>query len=514
MKYAKSLIVIPGLTIVAAGLIMYGCSLKKQKSNKQHPNLLFVFTDQQSYDMLGREGNPQVLTPNLDKLAQDGIYFRYAVSNYPLCTPMRAMLLTGKPPLENGCWENDLPLLIENGTTFGEALDKAGYETAWIGKWHLYGGETRDTGIPPGKNRHGFDGTFLTNNVTVDFSPENCFYWNDANEKVYFKDVFRDHPWELEAQTRQAESWLKNYSGDKPFGLFVSWHPPHDFIGDGCPDIPGRQYNYDVSVLDSSLIDPYKAMDIVLRPDVRDDTIMVNCRKEQYRNYMAMVTACDNSVGRLIKILKEKGEYDNTLIVFTSDHGDMLGSHGANMPKAKPQDYAIRIPLIMSWINGLPINHESHLMIGTLDLMPSLLGLIGINTPDPVQGMDLSKAILNGDDDAVKSVPIFVYAKNAWKGVYTRDWTYAEAMKGNPAEDPGAESDVLFNHVNDPAQMHNLFNNTDYLEIQQNLADLTHQWMAKFDDKGYSADDFYRVMPRDEWKMNYTRRPVDIMNQR
>jgi arylsulfatase A-like enzyme len=487
----------------------YSCS----KPAKQ-PNLLFVFTDQQSFDMLGVAGNSQVLTPNLDQLAGEGVHFTNAISNCPICSPYRGMLMSGQHPLYNGCWTNDTPLLPDNGLTFAQALGQAGYETAYIGKWHLYGGGTRDTGIPKGKNRHGFDGTFLTNNCHVDYRPESCFYWNDEGEKVFFQDVYEDEPWELEAQTRQAEEFLSTQDGTKPFALFVSWHPPHDYGGgDADPNLPGHQYSYDVDVLDPQLIEPYKNTDIKLRPDVLAGTEGETGRKEQYRNYMAMVTACDHSVGRLIEKLKEKGVYENTLVVFTSDHGDMIHSFNAKKPKQYPQDYSLRVPLIMRWEKGLKKHRKSDLLIGAMDIMPTILSLLGIETPREVQGKDLSNAIVNGDDDAVESVPIFMFIGKGWRGVYTRDWTYAKSLNPEKSIHEGVETNVLFSRQNDPGQLNNLFDNKDYSGIQKDLAGMTHDWMDQFGDEGYAMDDFAKLYKEQnfDWWRNYTQRPIDVL---
>jgi arylsulfatase A-like enzyme len=512
-KEMKSKIII--LLICSLIVGVWGCSRPAEQ-----PNLLFVFTDQQSYDMLGVAGNSQVLTPNLDRLAGEGVHFTNAISNCPICSPYRGMLMSGQHPLYNGCWTNDLPLLPDNGLTFAQALGQAGYETAYIGKWHLYGGGTRDMGIPKGKNRHGFDSTFLTNNCTVDFRPGSCFYWNDEGEKVFFKDVYEDNPWELEAQTRQAESWLENYVEDKPFAMFVSWHPPHNHhyrgAEDPCPNVSMRKPLYDVSVLDPSLIEPYLDMDIKLRPGFEDTPDIDACRKEIYRNYMAMVTACDHSVGRLIDKLKEKGVYENTLVVFTSDHGDMITSFDSKKPKQYPQDYSLRVPLIMRWEKGLLNHRKSDLLVGAMDMMPTILGLLGIEIPEKVQGKDLSGAILSGDDDAVKSVPIFMFIGNGWRGVYTRDWTYAHSLNPEESIHEGVETNVLFSRRDDPGQLNNLFENEDFSGIQKDLAGLTHDWMDRFGDEGYAQDDFIELYREQNfnWRKNYTQRPIDVLKNR
>ncbi len=481
------------------------------------PNLLFVFTDQQSYDMLGVAGNSQVLTPHLDQLAEEGVYFQHAISSCPICSPYRGMLMSGQHPLYNGCFTNDVPLLPDNGLSFAQALGQAGYETAYVGKWHLYGGGIRNTGIPKGKNRHGFDGTFLTNNCHVDYRPEACFYWNDAGEKVFFKDVYEDAPWELEAQTRQAEEFLSTQDGSKPFALFVSWHPPHDYGGtDADPKLPGHQYNYNVDVLDPELIEPYKNTDIKLRPGVPARTEMEAVMKEQYRNYMAMVTACDQSVGRLIEKLKEKGVYENTLVVFTSDHGDMIHSFDAKKPKQYPHDYSLRVPLIMHWEKGFQQHRESELLVGAMDMMPTILGLMGIDIPEGVQGKDLSLPILEGDDDAVESVPIFMFIGNGWRGVYTKEWTYAKSLDPEESIHENVETNVLFSRSDDPGQLNNLFGDEGFSEIQKDLTGLTNDWMEQFEDEGYATNDFVRIYQEQNfnWKENYTQRPIDVLKNK
>jgi arylsulfatase A-like enzyme len=478
-------------------------------------NLLVILTDQHSYDMLSSMGNSQVKTPNIDSLAKNGVLFKNSVSNYPVCTPMRGMLLTGMHPFYNGTWKNDVPLLPKKIITFAEVLKEQNYNTGYIGKWHLFGGGERDLPILPGENRHGFE-TLLTDNVTVDFSAERSFYWNDAGDKIFFKDVYEDNPWELEAQTRQAEGWLNDKAKNKnPFALFVSWHPPHDFIGDGCTNVPGRQHNYNVKELDGTLIDPYAYMEIVLRPDLRNikDEELIKCRKEQYRNYMAMVTACDNMVGRLVKKLKEEGVYENTLIVFTSDHGDMLGSHNTHMPKRAPHDYSVRVPLILSGKNIKQKNTESELLIGTIDLMPTILGIINIPIKDARHGLNLSDAIQKGDEDTVEYQPIFTLTGHNWRGVYTKDWTYSSSMYTKDGLDQNLETNVLFDHKKDAGQLVNLYKDENYKEVKQSLKEMVNQWVQEYNIKDYTSKDLLKVNNLEWYQKNYTKRPIDILNK-
>ncbi len=481
----------------------------------KRPNLLFVLTDQQSFDMINAT-NPQLHTPVLNELARQGVRFDRVISNAPVCTPYRGMLMSGQHPLYNGCLTNDVPLLPTSNDRFAHVLNRAGYETAYIGKWHIYGGGGRDTGIPPGPNRQGFDGTFLTNNVDVNYRPDACFYWDDANHKIHFKDIYPDKPWELEAQTRQAEEWFGRRNQAKPFALFVSWHPPHDFAGDGCPDLPGRQYNYNVADLDPALIKPYANQDIRVRPGSPVDPQMKGCQENQYRNYMAMITACDTMVGRLIAQLKQQGVYDDTLLVFTSDHGDMLGSHGAQTPKTVPQDYSMRVPMIMRWPGQLAAGTTTDLMVSALDIMPTILGLLDLPIPAVVQGKNLAAAIRHSDRTVVESVPIFMYpGSGAWRGVYTKEWTYArglasESMRG------GVVINILYHHQNDPAQLNNLFGHPDHAAIQAELEAQTQIWMKRFGDRNFTWAEMEAAVKKTglpSWRENYAHRPIDVMNR-
>jgi arylsulfatase A-like enzyme len=255
-------------------------------------------------------------------------------------------------------------------------------------------------------------------------------------------------------------------------------------------------------------------MDIVLRPDVEMDSVLIKYRKEQYRNYMAMITACDESFRRLMVVLKKKNLYDNTLIVFTSDHGDLLGTHVGKVPKFTPHDYSMRIPLIISGNDLLPQNQISKLLIGVLDFMPTVLELLNIDIPNTVQGKNLSEDIQKGNDDAVNSIPLFAY-NASWRGVYTKDWTYAEHLGGAEELWQWDNNNVLYRHDNDQGQLNNLFENKKYKGIQDSFKTLTYDWMDVFEDKGYTQKDFRSVYREgwEGWAKNYAHRPIDLLKK-
>ncbi len=448
----------------------------------EKPNLLFVFSDQQSFDMLGCAGNPQIKTPNLDAFSREGIRFAHAVANCPVCTPCRSMLITGRHPLHNNCFGNDRRMLNreEIGPGFGDALRDAGYRMGYVGKWHLYGGK-RDRPIPPGPDRHGFDDLFLSNNCHVNYHPDHSFYWSDNGEKVMFEK------WEAAGQTEQALAFLDACTEDKPFCLFVSWHAPHNHAGGNREDYWG----FDAPEAFKAL---YNEDEIVPREHLPNTAQ----NRRMTLGYYALCSAVDHHFGQLMKKLEEKGLAENTLVVFTADHGENFGSHASRTHKGTPQDVSVRVPLLMRLPGVIPAEHVSQLLIGMLDMPCSLLGLMGHEVPSNWQGLDLSEAILNRDNHAVDSVPLFHFSPS-WRGVYTHRYTLAmENIERTPDVNKRFGCDlfkkrktvpnynVLYDREEDPLQRNNLINETEHLDKIWELTQLTHAWCAKFNDPFYS----------------------------
>jgi arylsulfatase A-like enzyme len=460
------------------------------------PNLLFVFTDQQSFDMLGCYGNQQVQTPNLDKLAAGGVRFEYCISSTPVCTPYRGMLLSGQHPLKNGAFSNDACMLPGNGNYFGEVtmahvLGEAGYRTGYVGKWHIYGGQ-RDRPVPAGPYRYGFDDVFLSNNCTLDFAPDVAFYYDQhTGEPVKFNQ------WEVYGQTQQAEQFIEESSQDQPWALFVSWHPPHDHTGLRYTTLPELEALYDPDT-------------IKLRPSMSDTPEV----RRKFAGYMAMITGCDIAFGRLMDTLKEQGMDDNTVVVFTSDHGDLHGAHGRPWAKSFPEDESCRVPLLIHYPEKLK-PRSSELLVGTLDLMPTLLGLMNLPIPDTCDGQDLTPHIQAGNDDAVASVPLFYFIPS-WRGVFTKDFTYS---KRGPTSGPSdMEWNTLYDRKADPYQLTNRYYDEDYAAKREELEQLTNQWLARFDDPFLNGYELVKRLgfasPELHGKGNTCRlpgRPVDVL---
>jgi len=387
-----------------------------------------------------------------------------------------------------------MQMLPGNDNHFDEMLRDAGYRMGYIGKWHLYGG-LRGRPIPPGPLRYGFDHEFFSNNCTLQFGANAAFFWDRNNRRVKLGK------WEPDGQTDQAIAFIDRHAGKQPFALFVSWHPPHNWAG-GYPAPPEYE----------KLYDPAK---IRLRPSCADTP---RSRKE-CRGYMALCTNIDGNFGRLMKKLDDKGIRDNTLVVYTSDHGDLLRSHGIHdWHKSVPEHVSSRVPLILRWPGRLS-PRVSDMLVGTMDLMPTLLGLLGIQPPETCQGSNYAGALKEGKDQATEAAPLFFWGeKSDWRGVYTHRYTYA-------FEPVGATRgvNVLYDRQEDPHELKNLFTSPDHRKVRKQMHALTRTLMAKFRNAHVPFDTAKRmiyvdpVAARARWSPHAAKsgalkgRPVDLL---
>lgn len=481
--------IIKQIAIAVSGL----CLLTSAAPKRNKPNLVFIFSDQQTFDMLGCYGNKQIKTPHLDEFSKQGVRFTHCFSNSPICTPFRGMLMSGQQSLYNGAFVNDKPLVPGHGKKFAEVLRDAGYNTAYVGKWHLQGGD-RDRPIPKGEMRYGFDELFATNNCHVDFRAGKCFYWSEAGQKVFFDK------WEVYGQTDQALAYLDTRKDAvKPFALFVSWHPPHDW-GKFKGEDSLMHYRYDAP---DELMAMYHRDSLKTRPGIKNTPD----RRRMLHGQMAMSTGVDIAFGQLMEKLRQLKLDTNTIVVFTSDHGDMLEFDDAIVPKQYPHDYSCHIPFMIRWPGKVEAGSKTGLLFSALDMMPSILGLMGLDVPNECQGKDLSKAILTHNENAVEYVPIWLYEANSWRGVITKEYTFA--TKRGATE--GSLHSVLFDRKNDPYQLNNLFADPKMAPVKEKLWKLTQEWMAKYNDRFWQYSDFMKAATQDQWNNSPYIRPVDIL---
>ncbi len=421
--------------------ILMSCKAQKKKNS---PNILILLADEWRAQAVGYASDPNVKTPNLDRLAAMSANFQNAVSCMPVCTPFKASLMTGQRPLTNGVFMNDV-LLDTNATTIAKVLDKNGYQTGLIGKWHL-DGQYRLSYTPPGGRRQGFQ-YWKAVNCDHNYN-HSVYYFNDDTTLHYWKG------YDAIAESKDAIKYIQDHAHkEQPFFLELSWGTPHNPYHT-APEKYKEMY-------DSSKIE--------LRPNVPDS--MQKSARYDLAGYYAHISAIDDMVGQILGQLKKEGILDNTIILFTSDHGDLMGSHGYYR-KQQPYDESISVPMLFYYRGKNGIKQGDYkAMIGSEDIMPTLLGLSGVKIPITVEGVDFSKYLQGKEKDPKDSVSIITCIqpfgewsrKNGgreYRGIRTPSYTYVCDLKG-----PW----LLFDNVNDPYQMNNLVDNKEFCGLQSRL---------------------------------------------
>ena len=452
--------------VVGTASIESCARIRQRESSTRSPNILFVFADQMRASSAGWMGNDQVRTPNLDRFARSGIIFDNAVSCCPVCTPYRASLLTGLYPLRNGLLLNDVRLRTDL-PTIAAVLKSAGYDTGYVGKWHLDGNK-RGGFTPPGPRRQGFD-FWAAANCTHAYL--HSHYYRDDPTPVWIEGYDADH------QTDLAIEYARSHGGDRPFCLFVSWGPPHD---------------------------PYQAMPKEYKTfDPREIRLPPNCADEQrwredIAGYYSHVEALDRDFARLLAALDQSGRADDTIVVFTSDHGDMLGSQG-KQKKQKPWDESVHVPFVLRYPRRVAPGRRTDVPINVADIMPTLLGLAGVAAPRRLEGADLSGVVLGRKTEGPTSAFLanlcpFGEPVPEWRGIRTGRYTYVCTRTG-----PW----LLFDNRSDPCQLTNLVEASSHRAVREDLGRELKQWLDRTGDRFLPREDYwkqfgYAVSPRGE----------------
>ncbi len=457
-------------------------ALASQGAQDSRPNILFLFPDQLRAQALGCMGNTDVKTPHMDRLASQGLLMENTLANTPVCCPARANILTGNYAHRNGMIANDLRLR-ESHVTLAETLGDAGYRTGFVGKWHLDGGRRLPGFIPPGPRRQGFQF----------WAANECSHSHFKGQ--YFRDTDRPIPFdkfEPEVWTDLGIEFLNGAASDKrPFFLTVQMGPPHD------PYIAPPEY--------SRLYDPAR---IRMRPNWRETAGMPG--PKQIAEYYAMTTAVDEQIGRIVARLDEMGLRENTIVMVSSDHGDMLGSQGLPL-KRKPWEESIHIPGIMRYPKRVKAGRRSDALFTHVDFAPTLLGLCGVKPQAAMQGSDLSRVITGesrgGPDSAFFQIFGPYHAgkvTEGWRGVRTRRYMYARHEKS-----PW----VLYDLRKDPYELRNLVDEPASQAVRQDMErrlsgwmkqtgdSWSYNWSAPYEDGGrlYRHETFYTLEDYEQW---------------
>ena len=400
---------------------------------RRRPNVLFVFSDSHRASSLGCYGDAQLRTPVLDGLAAEGARYEACVSNTPQCRPYRASLMSGSLAhhtgvlaqksdvnfgLEGRQWNpRELPLL-------GETFAAAGYRCGYIGKWHL-----GDPQVGPGPLRFGFDDGWWIATDPHDYT--DVTYYTGKSDVFTAQGRFRPS-----AETGLAADFIRESAAPgadgaepPPWLLMVSWGPPHS------PFEPPNRWRID---------EPRTPLPNV-PPEVRDEI-----QDALLPRYDGLIEAIDELFARLLKVLGNLGLAEDTIVVYTSDHGQLLGSHG-QIGKNVPWSESSRVPMIVRWPGVVPPGTELHEPFGTPDILPSLCGLAGLEVPTGIDGVDLSGPLRGEDETADRAAYLTGHDLRdfapSWKGLRTSRYLYARSQ---------AAPWLLYDLAEDPYELNNL----------------------------------------------------------
>lgn len=507
--------------LLASGFVVYafaGCQQDAvQEKDKEKPNIIVILTDDQRYDYLGCTGNEFIQTPNIDGLAEKGILFSQAYMTSPLCMPSRANLFTGQytryhsvdfssnTAMAGESWMQTYPMLLKQN----------GYHVGYLGKNH----------VPVGPN--GWFDDYMKN--TFDY-----WYGNQDQPKFYPKDEFKQYH-NARANTQieildegmqnflgqndcfaGADSFLRETPGDKPFLLCVNFNVPHS-AGTGTmeqrltdPQLYRTAYRdkKDNLPMVENYIETNGAPPLLPKELLPDDygykdydyTKQKETMQEQMVRVMQTISGVDQFVGNLVAKLKEKGILENTIIIFTSDHGIFFGENGLR-GKTFLYDNGMHVPLII-FDPGLPSNRKGQKIkefaLG-VDIAPTILDAAGIAVPDFMQGKSLIP-LMRGEKIEWRQ-DFFCENNMVWQkyprmeGVRSKKWKYIRYFENVSSDIPFADRleasikgekpiyEELFDLENDPLEANNLSDDPDYKEklekMRSRCRELVKQWRTE-----------------------------------
>lgn len=442
--------------------------MNTEKDKTRKPNVIWIMADQLRAQALGCSGDPNARTPNIDNLAAMGVHFTQALSGSPMCCPARGSIMTSE--YSHNCVPGHEYQLDPSSKTIASVFNEAGYHTAYFGKWHLDGfyedeGRAAMHIIPP-ERRGDFQywAAYENNNSQYD-----CWVHGGEGETAFHYQL---PGFETDALTDLLIDYCKDTGAsdvEQPFFAVLSVQPPHN------PYIAPEEFRKN-----------YNSGNIMLRPNVPDIPEVKERAKIDLAGYYAMIENLDWNVGRIISALKEQGIYEDTHIIFFSDHGDMHGSQG-HFRKTSPFEESIRVPFIISGEKAFydrgtgqvsaPLNH--------VDIAPTTLGLCGIEVPSWMKGTDYSHYRLSGnarEDEPTSAFMEFVIptghedsVDKPWRGIVTTDgWKYA-CFEG--------VSWLMFDLNQDPYEQRNLAHDPAYKQKRLELQEELQMWLDRTGDQ-------------------------------
>ena len=435
-------------------------------------NIIFYFTDQQRWDTCGCFGQPLDITPNLDALAREGVKFDNAFSPQPVCGPCRALFQTGKYPTETGCFRNNI-MLPAGVKTLGRYIEEAGYETAYIGKWHLASdGELEKpptidhtvTAIPR-ELRGGYTGFWRAADV-LEFTSHGYdgFVFDEHGQRVDFKGYRAD------CINDMALEFLDGYTGEKPFFMTVSQIEPH--------------HQNDRRHYEGPEGSKERFKNFILPEDLK---ALGGNAAEEYPDYLGQCASLDENLGRLVAKLKEKGLYENTVIIFASDHGSHFLTrnrdehlNGYDDYKRSCHDACLHVPLVIAggpYRGGRTVEE----LVSTASLPKTILALAGVDVGGAMIGENLLDVVEKKSDNRPNEIFAQISESRVGRCIRTARYTYsvyAPGVNGGAAaaSDRYAD-DFLYDMDQDPHQLNNVVADPAYAQVKAELRKRLLDWI-------------------------------------
>lgn len=459
------------------------------EGDAKQPNILFIFSDDHAFQAISAYGHKLNKTPNIDRIANEGMRFNRCLVTNSICGPSRAVILTGKYSHLNGFYNNTNSRFDGSQTTFPKLLRKAGYQTAIVGKWHLVSAPT------------GFDYWEILPGQGQYYNPPMLRYGQKVQHKGYTTDVITD----------RALEWLKSRDPSKPFLLMCQHKAPHrewepntkyleeydreypepetlfdDYAGRGVAEktqdmtIAKTMNDKDLKFMPPPQLTPkqraewdayYVPSNEKFRQAKLTGRDLVRWKYQRYmHDYLACIASVDESVGRLLDYLKQAGLEQNTIVVYSSDQGFYLGEHGW-FDKRWIFEQSLRTPLLVRWPGVVKPNSRNDDLVSNLDFAETFLEAAGVEVPDEVQGRSLVN-ILKGQtpDDWRKSLYYHYYEYPGPHDVRRHFGVVTDRFKLVHFYEPDVDYWELFDRKNDPHELASVYGQSKYADHQKALS--------------------------------------------
>ena len=407
----------------------------------ERPNVIVFFTDQQRWDTTGVHGNRSGLTPNFDRMATYATHVARSFTVQPVCGPSRACMQTGAFATQSGCYRNGIPL-AEDAPTLARSFREAGYRTGYIGKWHLASGEP----VGPGE-RGGYESWLGANKLE---------FTSDAYHTVVFDEQSRPHRlpgYRVDALTDAAIRFVDEHR-DEPFFLFLSFLEPH------------HQNHVDAYPPPEGSLEAYQ--DAWTPPDLR---ALGGSSQQHLAGYYGMVRRLDDAFGRLLDALRSLGLRDDTVVLFTSDHGNHFKTRNDEY-KRSGHDASLRVPTVVTG-PGFDGGGRVERLVSILDLTVTLCDAAGVDPPEGHQGHSILPLLRDRQTPWRDELFFQISESEVGRGIRTQRWKYGvTAPDADPWNDPHASRYVesyLYDLEHDPYELDNLIGQENHLRVAEHL---------------------------------------------